>query len=106
VISADSHPVRGAFTFQVGRSANAGNLQSLSEQLLANQGGDSTVGFLYAVARFGVFASLALLFGAAAFRVLVWPAGRESIGAARLVWAGWIGAVVATIVGIALDGAY
>jgi copper transport protein len=106
VISADSHPVQGAFTFQVGRAAAAGNLQSLSQRLLANQGGDTTVGFLYAVARFGVFASLALLIGAAAFLFLVWPAGRESIGAARLVWAGWIGAVVATIVGIALDGAY
>jgi copper transport protein len=106
VISADSHPVQGAFTFQVGRSANAGNLQSLSERLLANQGGDNTVGFLYAVARFGVFASLALLIGAAAFLIFVWPAGRESKGAARLVWAGWIGAAVATIAGIALDGAY
>jgi copper transport protein len=106
VISSDAHPVRGAFTFQVGKGAAAGNLQSLTERLLANQGGDSTVGFLYAVARFGVFASLALLIGAAAFLVLVWPAGRESKGAARLVWAGWIGAVVTTVVGIALDGAY
>lgn len=44
--------------------------------------------------------------GAAGFLVFVWPAGRESPGAARLVWAGWIGAVVTTIVGIALDGAY
>jgi copper transport protein len=106
VISADAHPVRGAFTFQVGKGAAAGNLQSLTERLLANQGGDNTVGFLYAVARFGVFASLALLVGAAAFLILVWPAGRESKRAARLVWAGWIGAVVATVVGIALDGAY
>ena len=106
VISADSHPVSGAFTFQVGKGAAAGNLQSLTQRLLANQGGDNTVGFLYAVARFGVFASLALLIGAAAFLVLVWPAGRESKGAARLVWAGWIGAVVTTVVGIALDGAY
>ena len=106
VISADSHPVSGAFTFQVGKGAPAGNLQSLSDRLLANQGGDTTVGFLYAVARFGVFASLALLIGAAAFLVLVWPDGRASKGAARLVWAGWIGAVVATVAGIALDGAY
>jgi copper transport protein len=58
------------------------------------------------VARFTVFASLALLVGAAAFLVLIWPGGRESPGAARLVWGGWIGAFVATIVGIALDGAY
>ena len=106
VISADAHPVRGAFTFQVGAGAAAGNLQSLSERLLADQGGDQTVGFLYAVARFTVFASLALLVGASAFLVLIWPGGRESPGAARLVWGGWIGAFVATIVGIALDGAY
>jgi copper transport protein len=106
VISADSHPVSGAFTFQVGAGAPAGNLQSLTERLLANQGGDNTVGFLYAVARFTVFASLALLVGAAAFLVLVWPRGRESKGAARLVWAGWVGAFVATVAGIALDGTY
>jgi copper transport protein len=106
VISADAHPVRGAFTFQVGAGAAAGNIQSLSERLLADQGGDQTVGLLYAVARFTVFASLALLIGAAAFLVLVWPGGRESLGAARLVWAGWIGAFVATIAGIGLDGAY
>jgi copper transport protein len=106
VISSDAHPVRGAFTFQVGKGAAAGNLQGLTERLLADQGGDNTVGFLYAVARFGVFASLALLIGASVFLVLVWPAGRESKGAARLVWAGWIGAVVTTVLGIALDGAY
>jgi copper transport protein len=106
VISADSHPVSGAFTFQIGQGAAAGNLQSLTQRLLANQGGDTTVGFLYAVARFGVFASLALLIGAAAFLVLVWPAGRESKRAARLVWAGWIGALVTTVVGIGLEGAY
>ncbi len=106
VISADSHPVSGAFTFQVGSGAPAGNLQSLTERLLVNQGGDNTVGFFYAVARFAVFASLALLVGAAAFLVLIWPRGRESKGAGRLVWAGWIGAFVATAVGIALDGAY
>jgi copper transport protein len=106
VISADSHPVSGAFTFQVGQGAAAGNLQNLTQRLLANQGGDTTVGFLYAVARFGVFASLALLIGATAFLVLAWPAGRESKGAARLVWAGWIGAAVTTVVGIGLEGAY
>ena len=106
VISSDSHPVSGAFTFQVGQAAAAGNLQNLTQRLLANQGGDTTVGFLYAVARFGVFASLALLIGAASFLVFVWPAGRESKGAARLVWAGWIGALLTTVVGIGLEGAY
>jgi copper transport protein len=106
VLSADAHPVRGAFTFQVGTGAPAGNLQSLTERLLANQGGDSAVGFFYTVARFAVFASIALLIGAAGFLVLIWPRARESKGAARIVLAGWIGALVATVAGIALEGAY
>jgi copper transport protein len=106
VLSADAHPVRGAFTFQVGEGAAAGNLQTLTDRLLAEQGGDKTVGVLYAIARFTVFASLALLIGAAAFLVFLWPRARESKGAARIVWTGWIGAVVATAVGIPLEGAY
>jgi copper transport protein len=106
VLSADAHPVRGAFTFQVGEGAAAGNLQSLTDRLLAEQGGDKTVGVLYAIARFTVFASLALLIGAAGFLVFLWHRARESKGAARIVWTGWIGAVVATAAGIPLEGAY
>jgi copper transport protein len=106
VLSADAHPVRGAFTFQVGEGAPAGNLESLTDRLLAEQGGDKTVGVFYAVARFTVFASIALLIGAAAFLFFLWPRARESKGAARIVWTGWIGVVVATAVGIPLEGAY
>jgi copper transport protein len=106
VLSADAHPVRGAFTFQLGEGAPAGNLQSLTDRLLSEQGGDKTVGVLYAIARFTVFASLAVLIGTAAFLVFLWPRARESKGAARIVWMAWIGAVVATAVGIPLEGAY
>jgi copper transport protein len=106
VLSADAHPVRGAFTFQLGEGAPAGNLQSLTDRLLSEQGGDKTVGVLYAIARFTVFASLAVLIGTAAFLVFLWPRARESKGAARIVWTAWIGAVVATAVGIPLEGAY
>jgi copper transport protein len=106
VLSADGHPVRGAFTFQVGTGAPAGNLQSLADRLLAEQGGEKTVGVLYAAARFTVFASLALLIGASAFLVFLWPRARESKGVARIVWTGWIGAFVATAAGIPLEGAY
>jgi copper transport protein len=106
VLSADAHPVRGAFTFQVGEGAAAGNLQSLTDRLLAEQGGDKAIGVLYAIARFTVFASLALLIGAAAFLAFLWPRARESKRVARIVWTGWIGAVVATAAGIPLEGAY
>ncbi len=106
VLSADSHPVRGAFTFQVGPDATADDLDSLTQRLLASQGGSEVVGAVYAVARFGVFASLALLVGGAAFLVLVWRRGRESKRATTLVWAGWIGAVVSTVVELLIQGPY
>jgi copper transport protein len=64
------------------------------------------VGSVYAVARFGVFASLALLVGGAAFLVLVWPGGRASTIASRLVWAGWAGAVVSTVIELLVQGPY
>ena len=48
VISADSHPVHGAFTFVVGSSANA---QALATKLEAESGGNKTVGVLFAIAR-------------------------------------------------------
>ncbi|MGQ0803208.1 MAG: copper resistance CopC/CopD family protein [Actinomycetota bacterium] len=106
VLSADSHPVQGAFTFQVGPEATAGDLDSLAQRLLTDQGGSEAVGVIYAVARFGVFAGLALLVGGVAFVVLVWPRGRESQRARRLVRAGWIGLAVSTVAGLALQGPY
>ncbi|HEX6312996.1 MAG TPA: copper resistance protein CopC, partial [Acidimicrobiia bacterium] len=106
VLSADSHPVRGAFTFQVGPEATTDDIESLTERLLASEGGSPSVGALYAVARFGVFASLALLVGGAAFLVVVWPRGRASARAALLVWAGWVGAVVSTVLQLLVQGPY
>jgi copper transport protein len=106
VVSADSHPVRGAFTFQVGPEATADDLEGLTQRLLASEGGDETVGAVAAVARFGVFASLALLVGGAAFVVIVWRAGRTSPRAAVLVWVGWVGAVLATAVQLLVQGPY
>ncbi|MGZ8751588.1 MAG: copper resistance CopC/CopD family protein, partial [Acidimicrobiia bacterium] len=106
VTSADAHPIRGAFTFTVGNGVESARVESLASRLLAQQGGDEVVGAAFAVARFGVFAGIVLLVGAAGFLVLVWPGGRVSARAARLLWAGWIVAVVSTLAGFALQGAY
>jgi copper transport protein len=106
VISADSHPVRGAFTFTVGNGAASTKVESLASRLLTQQGGDATVGATYAVARFGIFTGIILLVGASAFLLLVWPEGRVSARAARLVWGGWIVAMVSTLAAFALQGAY
>ena len=108
VVSADSHPVQGAFTFQVGQAASVPgrDVTSLAGRLLAGSEGDRTVGALYGVARGGVFASIAVLIGGSGFCVLVWPAARGMRRAVRVVWAGWIGLVLFTIVSLLVYGPY
>jgi copper transport protein len=108
VISADSHPVQGAFTFQIGALASTPKQQlaNLSGQLLSNQSGSTAVGVVYGIDRFVVFASLILLIGGTVCLVLIWPEGRGSRRAQRLVWAGWVAAVIATAAGIGFEGIY
>ena len=108
VSSADSHPVAGAFTFQIGAAGNATSpdITALAQKLLGSEKGDQTVGVLLGVARWLVFASLALLLGTVAFGSFVWPGARTSRWAHRLTWAGWTGLAVATIAGILLYGPY
>jgi copper transport protein len=106
VISADSHPVQGAFTFQVGAKGSVKGADALAKRLLSNQGGSTTVGVVYAVDRVAIFATLALLIGGIVFLSVVFPAGRDSRRAQLIVWGGWIGVAVATIAGMALEGIY
>ena len=106
VISADAHPVQGAFTFQVGAKGSVKNADALAQRLLSNQGGSTAVGVVYAVDRVAIFATLALLIGGIVFLAVVFPAGRDSRRAQRLVWGGWVGVAVATVAGIALEGIY
>ena len=108
VISADSHPVEGAFTFQVGTRATLSkkSAQGVADSLLASTGGSKTVGVVYGIDRAVLFGALALLIGGVVFLVAVWPCGRDDRRAARVVWAGWIGVAVTTVLGIALEGVY
>lgn len=106
VVSADSHPVQGAFTFQVGETGPGEATQALAEELLAAQGEDTAVGAAYAVTRALVFGALLLLVGGTAFVAGLWPAGAGHPVVRRLVACAWIGAVVSTALGIGLQGAY
>jgi Uncharacterized protein, homolog of Cu resistance protein CopC len=75
VTSADSHPIHGAFTFRVGPvPAGGDDNQDLARELLAADGGDTTVGAVYTALRFGAYASLVLLVGTVVFLALIWPA--------------------------------
>ena len=108
VISADSHPVEGAYSFQVGPKATLSkrNAQGVATSLLATTGGSTTVGVVYGIDRAVLFGGLALLIGGAVFLVAVWTRGRKDRRAARVVWAGWLTVAVTTVLGIALDGVY
>lgn len=74
VTSADGHPAQGAFTFAVGR-APPGVPEGLTERLLAAEGGSTSVGAAYAVARYLSFGATLVLVGAATFLLVRWPGG-------------------------------
>jgi copper transport protein len=107
VLSADSHPIRGAFTFTVGSSATTAlEANSLAQRLLTDEGGSTAVGILLAVVRFAAFGALAVLVGGALFLALVWSAGRNDRRARRLLWAAWGVGIGAALLAFALEGPY
>jgi copper transport protein len=110
VTSADAHPISGAFTFQIGQGAGAGatsrEVTGLADRLLAEQGGDQVVGAVYGVARFTVFAGLALLIGGAFFALAIWTPARTSRAARRVVQLGWLATFLGTLVGLFVYGPY
>jgi copper transport protein len=105
VVSADSHPVSGAFVFHVGKpGAGAAGVAS---QVLDEQGGSRAVDRSFDVVRFLTFAFILLCVGGAGALVLV--LGRESPSVRRPPWAvltvaGLLLAVV-SVASIGLEGA-
>ena len=104
VISADSHPVHGAFTFTVGNSS--ANAEGLATKLEAEGSGSKSVGVLFAFARGAVFAGIALLLGAVTFAAGIRPRGRRRSRADALVWVGWGLLFISTIVALLLQAPY
>ncbi|MFC9506638.1 copper resistance protein CopC [Streptomyces sp. NPDC057002] len=73
VVSADSHPVSGAFSFSVGkRSATTTQIDTGPDE-------DPLTGGLYDAARYLAYLAAALLVGAAAFALLCRPANRSPL---------------------------
>jgi copper transport protein len=101
VISADSHPVSGAFTFSVGASSAT----SVSQDTL-NAAGSKTVGVLYGIARGLAYGGFALAVGATGFLLCCWPAGAGSRRVRLLIGAGWGTLVVASLAVLGLQGPY
>ncbi|HSS10505.1 MAG TPA: copper resistance protein CopC [Acidimicrobiales bacterium] len=108
VISADSHPVHGAFTFQIGAGGAATAQASKAEatKLLAAGGGSRTVGVVFWIIRFVAFGALFVLVGGTAFVAGIWPAGSRDRRARQLLWGSLIAAVVTTALAICIQGPY
>lgn len=101
VVSADSHPVSGAFTFSVGHASPAGGHGSA-----APPSGSTTVGVLYAIVRALAFASFAVLVGAVTFLLVCLPSAGPSRVPRLVVFAGWAVSVVSCLFCLVLQGPY
>ena len=108
VTSADSHPISGAFTFQIGNAGNASSprTQALAARLLGAERGDELVGTVYGITRGLLFAGLALMIGCAAFGLIVTTRARASTINRRLVWIGWLTTTTAALFGFLVYGPY
>jgi copper transport protein len=102
VVSADSHPAAGAYSFVVGD----GPLVPAGDAAGAGGAADPAVGAVFDAARWAGFAGLVLLVGGAAFLVLAWPSGQDERRPLRLVWTGWGLAAGTTALGLPLEGLY
>ncbi|MGW1789200.1 copper resistance CopC/CopD family protein [Streptomyces tubercidicus] len=99
-VSADSHPVSGAFTFSVGAPSKT------TAPVPQQEAGGGLVGALYGVARYLAYAGFVLLAGGAAFVVACWPAAALVRSVQRLVVYGWALLTGTTVVMLLLRTPY
>ncbi|BAU84668.1 copper resistance protein D [Streptomyces laurentii] len=90
-VSADSHPISGAFTFSVG--APSKTAVSLPDTAV----GGGLVGALYGIARYLAYAGFVVLVGGGAFVLACWPGGAAVRPVQKLVVRGWLTLTAATL---------
>ncbi|MFC9811198.1 copper resistance CopC/CopD family protein [Streptomyces virginiae] len=100
VVSADGHPISGAFVFSIGKPSETAAV--VPDGSLD----DSAVGRLYAFFRYLAYSGLALLVGAAAFVAVCLPGAGGERPVRRLLAAGWAVLVVSTVALLLLRGPY
>ena len=105
VISADSHPVHGAYIFSVGTAKGAAKANALAASVNAASG-SAIVGIAFWAIRFAAFVGLVLLVGIPTVILLAWRAGGATLRIGRLVWASWVVLMLCTVSGIAVQGVY
>ncbi|MEU7422112.1 copper resistance protein CopC [Streptomyces sp. NPDC040750] len=100
VVSADSHPVSGAYTFSIGAPS-----QTVVSGATPAAGG-GVVGVLYAFGRYVSYAGFIVLAGGAAFVLACWQRGAGVRALQRLVVGGWLALTSATLWLLLLRGSY
>ncbi|MGW2560562.1 copper resistance CopC/CopD family protein [Streptomyces sp. NPDC001514] len=99
-VSADSHPVAGAFTFSIGAPSQT------KAELPKQEAGGGLVGTLYDIARYAAYAGFIVLAGGAAFVLACWPRGAAERPLQRLVVQGWVTLTAATLAMLLLRNPY
>ncbi|MEU9583502.1 copper resistance protein CopC [Streptomyces werraensis] len=100
VVSADSHPVAGAFTFSIGAPSE-------TTVAVSAQGSDEgLVGWLYGFGRYVSYAGFVVLAGGACFVLACWAPGARVRAVQRLVVSGWLALTAATLGLLMLRGSY
>ncbi|MFD5104626.1 copper resistance CopC/CopD family protein [Streptomyces cinereoruber] len=99
-VSADSHPIAGAFTFSIGAPS------ATSVALPDREPGGGLVGALYGIARYLSYAGFAVLVGGGAFVLICWPRGAGVRPVQRTVVRAWLTLTGATLVMLLLRNPY
>ncbi|GGS81828.1 MULTISPECIES: copper resistance CopC/CopD family protein [Streptomyces] len=100
VVSADGHPISGAFVFSVGKPSET------AAEVPDTAAGDTAAGRLHGVFRHVAYSGLALLVGAAAFVLVCLPGAGALRPVRRLLAAGWAALAVSTAALLLLRGPY
>lgn len=99
-VSADSHPIAGAFTFSIGAPSTT------SVALPDRTAGGGLVGALYGIARYVSYAGFAVLVGGGAFVLACWPRGASVRPVQQTVVRGWLALTGATLAMLLLRSPY
>ncbi|MGW7435922.1 copper resistance CopC/CopD family protein [Streptomyces sp. NPDC054849] len=99
-VSADSHPISGAFTFSIGAPS------ATDVTLPTAQAGGGPVGIAYGIARYAAYAGFAVLVGGAAFILLCWRGGAAERPLQKLVVRAWVALTAATLAMLVLRAPY
>ncbi|MFB6562953.1 copper resistance CopC/CopD family protein [Streptomyces sp. NPDC056400] len=99
-VSADSHPISGAFTFSIGAPS------ATDVTLPTARAGGGPVGIAYGIARYAAYAGFTVLVGGAAFILLCWRRGAAERPLQKLVVRAWVTLTVATLAMLVLRTPY